>query len=76
MMNPPPKFIDELTNYDKENIDEWVLDQLQPLLAESAFNRTDMARYSSAASNLCFWVVNVVEYNRIYKKVKPLMERK
>jgi hypothetical protein len=35
-----------------------------------------MARYSSAASNLCFWVVNVVEYNRIYKNVKPLMERK
>ena len=31
---------------------------------------------SEAASYLCAWVVNVVEYNRIYKKVKPLMERK
>ena len=43
-MNPPPKFIDELVNYDKENIDDWILEQLQPIIAEPTFNRTDMAR--------------------------------
>jgi len=29
---------------------------------------------SSAAANLCKWVINIVRYNSIYKKVKPLME--
>lgn len=76
MMNNPAKFIDDLKGYNKEEIDEWILDQLQPLLSKDYFNKEDMKRYSSAASNLCDWVVNVVEYNRIYKKVKPLMERK
>jgi len=28
-----------------------------------------------AAANLCNWVVNIVKFNRIYVKVKPLMER-
>eukprot|EP01032_Pedospumella_encystans_P002289 gene2289-2689_t len=28
-----------------------------------------------AAANLCNWVVNIVKYNRIYVKVKPLMDQ-
>ena len=27
-----------------------------------------------AAANLCNWVVNIVMFNKVYKKVKPLME--
>jgi dynein heavy chain len=33
-----------------------------------------MERKSLAASYLCAWCVNVVKYNSIYKKVKPLMD--
>lgn len=33
-----------------------------------------MTKKSSAAANLCNWVINIVKYNSIYKKVKPLME--
>ena len=29
---------------------------------------------SEAAANLCSFVVNVINYNRIWRKVKPLME--
>ena len=32
-----------------------------------------MSKKSSAAANLCKWVINIVIYNTIYKKVKPLM---
>lgn len=33
-----------------------------------------MLKKSSAAANLAKWVINIVIYNTIYKKVKPLME--
>jgi dynein heavy chain len=33
-----------------------------------------MARYSEAASFLCAWICNIVNYNGIYKKVKPLQD--
>lgn len=33
-----------------------------------------MKSKSTAAAFLCSWVVNLVMYNTIYKKVKPLME--
>jgi dynein heavy chain len=29
---------------------------------------------SQAASFLCKWIINIVIFNSIYKKVKPLME--
>ena len=33
-----------------------------------------MTAKSSAAANLAAWVINVVAYNRIYVKVKPLKD--
>jgi dynein heavy chain len=33
-----------------------------------------MIKKSSAAANLCNWVINIYRYNRIYIKVKPLMD--
>ena len=31
-----------------------------------------MLKKSSAAANLCVWVIAVVKYNGIWRKVKPL----
>lgn len=47
---------------------------LEPILAKDYFNQADMKSKSLAGSFLCAWIVNIVEYNRIYKKVKPLMD--
>jgi dynein heavy chain len=33
-----------------------------------------MSSKSSAAANLCKWVINAVIFNSIYKKVKPLSD--
>lgn len=32
-MNNPKKFIDDIIDFDGENIDEWKLDALKPILA-------------------------------------------
>ncbi len=38
MMNNPQKFIEEVQAFDGSNIDQWILDQLAPLLALDHFN--------------------------------------
>lgn len=47
---------------------------LKPLLGEPWFNYEVMRGKSVAAAYLCSWIVNIVNYNSIFKKVKPLKE--
>jgi len=74
MMNNPQKFIDDILSFDGNNIDQSLLDLVQPILDEPYFNFETMKTKSYAGSFLCAWVVNIVAYNKIYKKVKPLMD--
>lgn len=74
MMNNPAKFIDEVKAFDGSNIDQWILDQLAPILKLDYFNFTEMKGKSLAAAYLCKWINNIVIYNTIYKRVKPLMD--
>ena len=74
-MKEPKKFIDEVKAFDANNIDEWKLEALKPLLAEEWFNFEIMKGKSQAAAFLCSWIVNIVNYNTIYKKVKPLKDK-
>lgn len=73
-MGNPKKFLDEIIGFDGDNIDEWKLEMLKPLLAEDWFNKEVMLGKSQAAAFMCSWVVNIVQYNTIFKKVKPLKD--
>jgi dynein heavy chain len=74
MMGNPKKFIDDIKEFDGDNIDQWKLDALAPILKEDFFNQKTMQSKSTAAALLCGWVINIVTYNSIFKKVKPLKE--
>lgn len=74
MLNQPKKFLEDVVAFNAENIDQWVLDELAPILAYDGFNYENMKKKSDAAANLCKWIVNTVKFNSIYKKVKPLMD--
>ena len=76
MLGNPIKFIEDIQAFKKEEIDDWILEKLKPILSQPGFNQTEMERQNQAASFLCAWVVNVVDYNRIYKRVEPLMREK
>lgn len=73
-MNNPKQFLEWIQKYDGDNIADWILKDLEPILSLEGFNYENMSKKSSAAANLCNWVINIVKYNTIYKKVKPLME--
>jgi dynein heavy chain len=74
MMNNPAKFIVDIQQFDGNTIDEWKLEMLKPLLAQDFFTFEVMKGKSIAAAYLCGWIVNIVNYNRIYKLVKPLQD--
>lgn len=74
LLGNPAKFIADIQDFDGNNIDEWKLDMLKPLLALEFFTFEVMKGKSLAAAYLCSWIVNIVNYNAIYKKVKPLQD--
>jgi dynein heavy chain len=74
MMGKVDAFKDKLESYDGENIDEDVVKRVNPILNDPDFSFQAMKTKSIAAANLCNWVVNIVNFNQIFKKVKPLME--
>jgi dynein heavy chain len=74
MMANPKGFILEIQNFDGDNIDEWKLEALKPIMALDFFNFETMKGKSLAAAYICLWIINIVDYNTIFKKVKPLKE--
>jgi dynein heavy chain len=71
MMKNIGQFLDELKAFDATSIDEPTLKKLQPILEKDFFNEENMKLASEAAANLCSWVVNIVEYNKVYTHVAP-----
>jgi dynein heavy chain len=74
MMAKVDAFKEKLETYKGEDIDEEIVKRVQPILDDPEFNFQIMKGKSSAAANLCNWVINIVGYNAIYKRVKPLMD--
>ena len=72
LMSQPQKFLESLYAFDKDNISDKTLAALQPILALEYFNYEAMIKKSSAAANLANWVINIIEYNRIFRNVEPL----
>lgn len=48
--------------------------RVQPCLEHPDFTYDRMKTKSAAAANLCNWVINIISFNAIYKRVKPLMD--
>ena len=65
------KFLDDLIYYDKENIHEACLKAVQPYLDDPEFDPEFIRAKSSAAAGMCAWVINIVQFYRIFCDVEP-----
>lgn len=72
MMKDPNKFINELKSFDKENIEDWILREMEKIIDNEIFKYEVMDRKSKAAATLCKWALAICSYNKVYKYVKPL----
>ncbi|KAK3733203.1 hypothetical protein QZH41_019685, partial [Actinostola sp. cb2023] len=71
MMAKVDQFLDQLITYDKQNIHENNLKAVQPYLDDPEMNPEFIANKSLAAGGLCAWVVNIVQFYRIFCDVEP-----
>lgn len=74
MMAKVDAFKEKLETYRGEDIPEDVITRVAPYLEHPDFTFERMKTKSAAAANMCNWVVNIVTFNKIYKRVKPLMD--
>mmetsp|Transcript_166710 Transcript_166710/g.405134 ORF Transcript_166710/g.405134 Transcript_166710/m.405134 type:complete len:2545 (+) Transcript_166710:2-7636(+) len=74
MMAKVDDFLQRLKSYDATVMTEKLVTALEPYTSNPNFSYDSMVSKSFAAANLCAWVVNIYKYNRIYVKVKPLMD--
>lgn len=75
MMAKVDAFKEQLESFRGEDIPSDLVQRCQPYLADPNFSYEKMKTKSMAAANLCNWVVNIITFNQVYKKVKPLMDQ-
>lgn len=64
-------FLDQLINYDKENIHPEIMKSIQPYLADAEFEPEFVRSKSAAAAGLCAWVINIIKFYEVYCDVEP-----
>lgn len=72
MMKDPNKFINDLKNFNKEDIEDWILVEMDKIIADPIYKFEIIDRKSKAAGTLCKWSLAIISYNKVYKYVKPL----
>ena len=65
------KFLESLETYDKENIPDKTIKQLQKYINNPDFVPEKVKKVSTAATSLCMWVRAMDVYNRVAKNVEP-----
>lgn len=71
IMSNVGQFLDDLINYDKENIPKENLKETKKYLLDPNFNGDFVAGKSNAAAGLCNWVVNIVMFYEVFCDVEP-----
>ena len=64
-------FINELINFDKDNMPDKVLKKIGNFVSSPDFKPETVGKVSFAAKSLCMWVRAMEVYGRIYRTVEP-----
>ncbi len=65
------KFLDNLKNYDKDNVHENCRREVQVYLKDPMFTPEVIVGQSKAAAGLCSWVINILIYYEVFCDVAP-----
>lgn len=75
MMAKVDHFLQRLKDFDHETMEEKLVDKLTPIVDDPNMEYDTMFKKSQAAANLSTWIQNIYKCNRIFVRVKPLMEK-
>ena len=68
------KFLEQLHQFDKDNIPDTVLEAVEQYVNDSTFNGEQIRPKSVAAAGICEWGMNVLKYNSTYRSMKPMRD--
>ena len=74
LMNNPNDFINNLKNFDKDNIKESLLKKLKKYTQDKKFDPVSIAKKSKAAESICLWARAIDNYSEVMKIIKPKQE--
>ena len=74
MMGNVDGFMTTLQEYDGRTMPDNEIPKIEVFVKDPELSVEAMKKKSAAAANLWTWVVNIYGFNRIYVKVKPLMD--
>jgi hypothetical protein len=67
-----PRLLENMINYDKDNITKAIITKAQPIYDNEAFDPEVVKKSSLAAMGICKWARAMVEYYHVFQKVGPL----
>lgn len=67
-------FLDSLINYNIDDMNDTIVDNLNPIITQKEYNEKTIMQSNVAAAGLCGWVLSLVEVHQIMKVVKPRQE--
>ena len=67
LLKEPPKFLDSLFKYDKDNIPDPVIQKIEPYMASEDFTPVAISKSSKACTSICMWVRAMHKYHFVAK---------
>lgn len=68
-------FIEELINFNKDNIQEHVIEKIRKeFLSDPEFKPSRVATASKAAKGLCEWIIKLEQYHSLVVYIRPKKE--
>ncbi|XP_009304459.3 dynein axonemal heavy chain 1 [Danio rerio] len=71
LLQDPGKFLESLFKYDKDNIPDSVIKQVQPYMDNPEFHPDSIAKVSKACTSICQWVRAMHVYHFVARAVEP-----
>ncbi|XP_067287631.1 dynein axonemal heavy chain 1 isoform X1 [Pseudorasbora parva] len=71
LLQDPGKFLESLFKYDKDNIPDMVIKQVQPYIDNPEFQTDSIAKVSKACTSICQWVRAMHLYHFVARAVEP-----
>lgn len=66
-----PRLMDDLLNYEKDNIDPDVVSQIEKIVKHGDFQPEKVRKASIAAYGLSMWVRAMYSYDKVMKEIRP-----
>ncbi|GLD92141.1 hypothetical protein PINS_up000674 [Pythium insidiosum] len=68
-------FLDRLRNFDKDRVDISLIERVKLYVNHPDFSMENMKRASIAATTLCKWVLSIVRYFEVMRRVAPTQKK-